>query len=118
MRSAIPRKLGAVGHTASVLPELARNAAEDLLARVDRVVPGGVESFYVVGSACMGAFRPGRSDVDFVAIVDRDLERAELAKLRAVHVGRWTVSLIRDVALRRRWPLVCNGIYLKAGDIL
>ena len=32
-------------------------------------------------------------------------------------MGRWTSALIHDTALRRRWPLVCNGIYLKAGDL-
>jgi hypothetical protein len=57
----------------------------------------------------MGAFHAGRSDVDFVAIVAGELSRAELARLRSVHVGRWTSALISDVALRWRWPLVCNG---------
>jgi Domain of unknown function (DUF4111) len=65
----------------------------------------------------MGAFREGRSDVDFVAIVDRDLRRAELARLRAVHGGRWASALVRDTVLRRRWPLVANGIYLRPGDL-
>jgi hypothetical protein len=65
----------------------------------------------------MGAFRAGRSDVDFVAIVDGALGRAELARLRAVHLGRWAAALVHDVALRGRWPLVCNGIYLRAGDL-
>jgi predicted nucleotidyltransferase len=107
----------ALGHTAAVLAELPRDAAEDLLARLDRVVPGRIEGFYVVGSASMGAFRPGRSDVDFVAIVDGDFRPAELRRLRALHVGRWISALIHDTALRRRWPLVCNGVYLKAGDL-
>jgi hypothetical protein len=100
-----------------MLAELPRNAAEDLLARLDRVVPGRIEGFYVVGSASMGAFRLGRSDVDFVAIGDGEFRPAELRRLRAVHVGRWTSALIHDTALRRRWPLVCNGVYLKAGDL-
>jgi hypothetical protein len=101
-----------------VLPEPARGAADDLLGRLDRVVPGRIDGFYVVGSASMGAFCAGRSDVDFVAIVNGgELGRAELARLRAVHLGRWTTALVHDVALRRRWPLVCNGIYLQAGAL-
>lgn len=104
-------------HTAAVLPELAHGAVDDLLGRLDRVVPDRIEGFYVVGSASMGAFRADRSDVDFVAIVTGGFGRAELARLRAVHVGRWTTALVQDVALRRRWPLVCNGIYLRAGDL-
>jgi Domain of unknown function (DUF4111) len=106
-----------LGTLVHVLPELARGAVDDLLGRLDRVVPGRIEGFYVVGSASMGAFCAGRSDVDFVAIVNGALGRAELARLRAMHVGRWTAAVLHDVALRRRWPLVCNGIYLRAGDL-
>ena len=106
-----------LSHTGAVLAELPRDAAEDLLARLDRVVPGRIEGFYVVGSASMGAFRSGRSDVDFVAIVDGDLRPAELRRLRAMHVGGWVSALIHDTALRQRWPLVCNGVDLKAGDL-
>lgn len=90
---------------------------DDLLARLDRALPGQVEGLYVVGSACVGAYRPGRSDIDFVAILDGELNREELARLRAVHLGRWASSLIRDTALGARWPLVCNGIYLRPSDL-
>lgn len=65
----------------------------------------------------MGAFVAGRSDVDFVAIVDRELSRTELTRLGAMHLGRWTSALVRDVGLRRRWPFVGNGIYLRSGDL-
>lgn len=98
--------------SAAELPAPARATVEDLLAHLDRAVPGRVEGFYVVGSACLGAFRPGRSDIDFVAIVDGPLDPPELARLRALHHRHWTAALVRDVALRRRWPLVCNGSYL------
>lgn len=101
---------------ASVLP-VAREAVEDLLGRLDRALPGRVEGFYVVGSACVAAFRPGRSDIDFVAILNGELTRAQLERLRAVHLGRWVSSLVRDVVLGWRWPLVCNGIYLKPGHL-
>ena len=111
------RRSGEIDHTAAVLPELARDAVDDLLVRLDRVVPHRIEGFYVVDSAGMGAFRAGRSDVDFVALVNGTFGRAELARLRAMHVGRWTSSLVHDLAWRRRWPLVCNGIYLRAGDL-
>jgi hypothetical protein len=76
-----------------------------------------VEGFYVVGSVCLGAFRDGRSDIDFVAIVDGRLDTRELRRLRAVHVGRWAMALAGDAILRRRWPLVCNGSYLPQGAL-
>lgn len=111
------RRSSKFGHTGAVSPELARGAVDDLLGRLDRVVPDRIEGFYVVGSASMGAFRAGRSDVDFVATVNGALGRPELARLRAVHLGRWTAAVVHDVALRRRWPLVCNGIYLRPDDL-
>lgn len=99
------------------LPAPASEVVGDLLRRLDRALPGRVEGLYVVGSAATGAFRPGRSDIDFVALLDRDLSRVELARLCAVHMGRWISALVRDTALRWRWPLVCNGIYLTAADL-
>ena len=102
---------------AATLPAPVLGAVEDLLARVDRALPGRVEGFYVVGSACLGAFRLGRSDVDFVAVVDRELGVAELGRLRAAHRGQWCAALVRDAGLRRRWPLVCNGSYLQWADL-
>ena len=52
-----------------------------------------------------------------MAIVDGEFGPGELARIRAIHLGRWAVFLIRDVAVGWRWPLVCNGIYLKDGDL-
>jgi len=100
-----------------MLPAPAARVADDLLVRLDRALPGRVEGFYIVGSASMGAFREGRSDVDFVAVVDHGLSRSELEKLRAVHAGRWASALVRDTIVHRRWPLVANGIYLRPGDL-
>jgi hypothetical protein len=91
--------------------------AETVLARVDCVAPGWIEGFYLVGSASLGAFRPGRSDIDFVAVVTGELSPEKMMRLRGVHLGQWLSALGRDVVLRRRWPLVCNGIYLRRGDL-
>jgi len=101
----------------AMLAELPRRVADDLLARLDRAAPGRIEGFYVVGSASMGAFRPGRSDLDFLALVDGNLQHAELRKLRALHTGRWAAALIRDTAFRQSWPLVGNGVYLRVADL-
>jgi len=103
--------------SAERLPGGARAAVDDLLGRLDRALPGRVEGFYVTGSACLGTFRLGRSDIDFVAIVAGDLERDELARLRAIHLGRWAAALVRDVGGHGRWPLVCNGSYLAPGSL-
>lgn len=94
-----------------------KREVEDLVRRLDRVLPGRLSGFYLVGSVCLGAFRLGRSDIDFVAILSGELDRDELIRLRAVHAGRWASALIGDFAFRARWPLVCNGIYLRESDL-
>lgn len=101
----------------SPLPGPVQAAVDGLLGRLDRALPGRIEGFYVVGSACLGAFRDGRSDVDFVAILDGALDSGELGRLGRVHLGLWATALGRDAALRRRWPLVCNGSYLRREDL-
>ncbi len=102
---------------AATLPAPARAAVDDLLVRLDRALPGRVQGFYVVGSACLGTFQLGRSDLDFVAIAAGGLDHDELARLRAVHLGRWVAAIARDVGVYRRWPLVCNGTYLAPGSL-
>jgi predicted nucleotidyltransferase len=102
---------------ATRLPAPVAERVAELLSRLDRSLPGRVDGFYVVGSACLDAFRAGRSDIDFVAVVDRDLDPGELRRLRAIHLGGWASALARDTLMRRRWPLVCNGSYLKLGDL-
>ena len=47
---------------------LALHAAEACLAMVDRVAPGLVEGFYIVGSVALDDFRPAISDLDFVIV--------------------------------------------------
>jgi hypothetical protein len=46
-----------------VLPASAQTVVDDLLRRLDRAVSGRIDGFYVIGSACMGAFCAGRSEV-------------------------------------------------------
>ncbi len=86
------------------------------LSRLDAALPGWVEGFYVVGSVCLGAFAPGRSDLDFVAVTGRDLTGEELRWLRRVHMADWLWALGQS-ARRRVWPLACNGIYVRQGDL-
>ncbi len=53
---------------------------------LDERVPGLVTGLFVTGSVPLGDYWPGRSDIDFVAVMDRppaDKELAALAKLHA-----------------------------------
>jgi hypothetical protein len=54
-------------------------------ASLDERLPGVVEALYLVGSVALGDYRPGMSDVDFVAIASRPLGPSDRAALAAVH---------------------------------
>jgi Domain of unknown function (DUF4111)/Nucleotidyltransferase domain len=101
-----------------VLPEPAETVVARFLARLDRALPGVVTGFYVVGSIALGGFRPGRSDIDFVAVIDRPLTVRELTSLRRVHrrsCADGAIALI--IRPPRSWPLVCNGVFLRRADL-
>ncbi len=101
-----------------VLPVMAQEAAARFLTRLDRTVPGRIEGFYVVGSASLGAFCPGRSDLDFVAVLAGELDQAELDRLRCCQRRSWAAAVLRSAArLPPRWPLICNGIYVCWTDL-
>ncbi|WP_340682635.1 nucleotidyltransferase domain-containing protein [Amycolatopsis coloradensis] len=97
--------------------DAARNAAR-YLGIADRLLPGKITGFYVVGSVALGAWRPKRSDIDFVAFVHGDLDDRQLRRLRALHVlgnaatvGR---SLLRaDSSL----PGTMNGTFVSMADV-
>jgi hypothetical protein len=50
-----------------VLPAPADVVVEGCLDRVERALPGAVSGFSIEGSVALGGFRPGLSDIDFVA---------------------------------------------------
>lgn len=85
---------------------------------VDRVLPGRVVDIHLTGSVAQGAYRPGRSDIDVVVVVDRRLTRSELVRLRAGQVVS-SVPCAIDGVVHRRWafPGNVNGVYVTAADL-
>jgi predicted nucleotidyltransferase len=55
------------------------------LMAVDEQAPGVVEGLYLTGSAALGDFRPGASDIDFVAVTADKPEHAVVGALGRVH---------------------------------
>jgi hypothetical protein len=55
------------------------------LDAVDRALPEFVAMLYVVGSLALGAWQPGRSDIDIVIVTSRVATESDLAALREVH---------------------------------
>ena len=99
-----------------MLPSLVADRVGEYLSRVDDALPGLVEGFYVVGSTALGAFRPARSDIDFLAVTSGDLDGDQLSRLRAVHRRLHRLGLARALP-RLQWPLVCNGCYVRWDDL-
>jgi hypothetical protein len=101
-----------------MVPEDADRAVRRYLRLVDRLLPGRIVGFYVVGSVALGAFRPGQSDIDFVAVAEGDLDRADMRRLRAVHAATALRSAVPSVARGKMMaPGVCNGVYVRAADL-
>jgi predicted nucleotidyltransferase len=69
---------------------------------VDEKLPERIRGLYLTGSVALDDYRPGRSDIDFVAVCDTALEQSELEMLRQVHTE-----------LRRKLPAPqLDGVYL------
>lgn len=60
-------------------------AAGHLVALVERHLPGVLSSLNLVGSAVDGDFRPGHSDLDFVAVLHRPPTEEQLEGLAILH---------------------------------
>jgi hypothetical protein len=65
--------------TRCVIHAMVERTVQRYLSQVDQFVPGVITGFYVVGSVALGAYREDRSDVDFVAVVGRELGPRERA---------------------------------------
>lgn len=74
------------------------------LELADRHAPGLVEGLYVQGSVALGDYRPGVSDIDFVAVTSRT---PDAQTVRAIHAG-----LRRD----HRRPFF-DGLYVSWDDL-
>jgi hypothetical protein len=107
------------------LPDDVQRTVARYVRHVDRALPGRVAGFYLVGSVALGAYRSGRSDIDFVAVIDggdderwvlsptevRGLRRAQLAS--GLHTG---ASAVRRGHLAQ--PGTCNGVFVRATDLV
>ncbi|MEU8246329.1 aminoglycoside adenylyltransferase domain-containing protein [Nonomuraea sp. NPDC048916] len=101
-----------------MFPDDVARAVSRYLSASDRLVPGRVCGFYVVGSAALGAWRAGRSDIDFVATVDGDLAEHGMRRLALLHkVGNVPAAWQALVRARPTIPGTLNGAFVSAGDL-
>jgi len=89
------------------IPELIRPTLENYILRTNAELPGLIGAFYVVGSIALDGFNEHYSDIDFVAVLDRQVHRADFEKLRAIHQ-----AIEKDFP---KWKM--SGCYLRTIDL-
>lgn len=89
------------------IPESIYCLLQEYLSLVDRQLAGMMRAFYIEGSVALGGFNERFSDIDFVAIIDRQTTQTEVDTLRHIH----------DVVRKHhpRWQMM--GSYLQADDL-
>lgn len=67
------------------LPTEVIAAISAYLRLADERLPDRISGLYLVGSLALNDYRPGQSDIDFVAVTDTTLTPGELEQLRRLH---------------------------------
>ncbi len=67
------------------LPHPVQLLLNEYLALVNNLAPGLVIGLYLHGSLALGAFDPGLSDVDFIAITSRRCTAFDIQRLQTLH---------------------------------
>lgn len=98
-----------------MLPPEVRSATAAYLRSADRLIPGQVVGCYLVGSTALGAYRPGRSDIDVIAVLgDGPLAGTRLLRrLRALHLSQAPRVVTRAVRARALHA-TCNVAFVPA----
>jgi len=89
------------------IPESLQPILENYIALVDQHLPDLVEAVYLEGSIALGEFNERFSDIDFVAMLNRQVNLKELEHLRQIHK-----RIEKDYP---RWKL--SGSYLQWDDL-
>ncbi len=96
------------------LPAEVHDRANLYLDVVDQARPGLVSALYVVGSAALGAWQQGHSDIDTVIVTALPLTQEDLVALQAVHAAMPEVpkfdGIYLDQSLFDRRPADCRVV--------
>jgi hypothetical protein len=93
-------------------------ALRSYLRAADRILPGGIIACAVTGSIALGAYRPGRSDIDLVAVIaDEWRKRPDLIRrLRALHLSQ-IPRLTARAASGKGVSACCNTAFIWESDV-
>jgi hypothetical protein len=100
------------------LPDDAARAVRSYLRTADRILPGGIIACAVTGSIALGAYRPGHSDIDLVAVVaDEWRTRPDLIRrLRLLHLSQIPRLTLR-AAQGRGVSACCNTVFIPESEV-
>ncbi|MBZ2199295.1 nucleotidyltransferase domain-containing protein [Occultella gossypii] len=100
-----------------MLPAEVRRAVDSYLGWADRLLPGRVVGAYVFGSTALGAYRPGRSDIDLLVVLDdKPVTGRDLRRLRALHASQLPRVLV-GLARTRHLFATCNTAFVRRADL-
>lgn len=113
-----PCTVGAMSPLPPTLPAEAAHAVSSYLRAADRILPGGIIACAVTGSIALGAYRPGRSDIDLVAVIsDQWHSRPDLIRrLRLLHLSQLPRLGLRAVR-GRGVSACCNTVFLPESEV-
>ena len=89
------------------LPPLVADVVERYLIAIDSHAPGLIQALYLTGSVALDDFRPGASDIDFLAVTTQRLDCLARTGLQRVHAR---------VSAERRKPFF-DGTYVTWSDL-
>jgi hypothetical protein len=100
------------------LPSDAARATRSYLRASDQLLPGGIIACAVGGSLALGCYRPGRSDIDLVAVIaDEWATRADLIRrLRLLHLSQ-IPRLVLRAARGKGVSACCNTVFIRESDV-
>jgi len=67
------------------LPKEVEVVVDHYLQVLNAKLPDLVESFYISGSIALNDYHPGKSDIDFVCLINRDLKFSEMKIIERIH---------------------------------
>lgn len=100
------------------LPSEVSMAVRSYLRVADRILPGGIIACAVTGSIALGSYRPGRSDIDLLAVIaDEWRKRPDLIRrLRILHLSQLP-RLTARAASGKGVSACCNTAFIWESEV-
>lgn len=93
-------------------------AVRSYLRAADRILPGGIIACAVTGSIALSAYRPGRSDIDLVAVIADEWHHHSdlIRRLRILHLSQLP-RLTARAASGKGVSACCNTVFIWESEV-